>query len=94
MGSLNFKNDKEFIVPHKFYTFLIEALNMSIAENRKHLARLGRKRAQYNMCEGGEVAIGKITTTPKQCNCWMCSNHRKTEGKSIQEIKQEQHYVD
>ena len=67
---------------------------MSIAENRKHVARLRRKRAQYNMCKGGEVAIGKITTTPKQCNCWMCSNHRKTEGKSIQEIKQEQHYVD
>ena len=68
---------------------------MSIAENRKHLARLRRKRAQYNMCkEGGEVAIGKITTTPKQCNCWMCSNPRKTEGKSIQEIKQEQRYVD
>ena len=67
---------------------------MSIAENRKHVARLRRKRAQYNMCKGGEVAIGKITTTPKQCNCWMCSNHRKTDGKSIQEIKQEQHYVD
>ena len=67
---------------------------MSIAENRKHIARLRRKRAQYNMCKGDEVAIGKITTTPKQCNCWMCSNHRKTEGKSIQEIKQEQHYVD
>ena len=65
---------------------------MSIAENRKHVARLRRKRTQYNMCKGGEVAIGKITTTPKQCNCWMCSNHRKTEGKSIQEIKQEQRY--
>ena len=67
---------------------------MSIAENRKHLARLRRKRAQYNMCKEGEVAVGKITTTPKQCNCWMCSNPRKLEGKSIQEIKQEQRYVD
>ena len=67
---------------------------MSIAENRKHLARLRRKRAQYNMCKGGEVVVGKITTTPKQCNCWMCSNPRKLEGKSIQEIKQEQQYVD
>ena len=67
---------------------------MSIAENRKHLARIRRKRAQYNMCNEGEVAVGKITTTPKQCNCWMCSNPRKLEGKSIQEIKQEQRYVD
>ena len=67
---------------------------MSIAENRKHVARLRRKRAQYNMCREGEVAVCKITTTPKQCNCWMCSNHRKTESKSIQEIKQEQRYVD
>ena len=67
---------------------------MSIAENRKHLARLRRKRAQYNRCKGDEVAVGKITTTPKQCNCWMCRNPRKIEGKSIQEIKQEQRYVD
>ena len=67
---------------------------MSIAENRKHLARLRRKRAQYNMCKDGEVAVGKITTTPKQCNCWMCRNPRSMEGKSIQEIKQEQRYAD
>lgn len=67
---------------------------MSLVEKRKHIARLRRKRSQYNMCSGGDVAVGKITTTPKQCNCWMCSNPRKTEGKSIQEIKQEQHYVD
>ena len=65
---------------------------MSIAENRKHMARLRRKRAQYNMCKDGEVAVGKITTTPKQCNCWMCKNPRSMEGKSIQEIKQEQRY--
>ena len=67
---------------------------MSIAENRKHLARLRRKRAQYNMCKDGEVAVGKITTTPKQCHCWMCKNPRSMEGKSIQEIKQEQRYAD
>ena len=67
---------------------------MSIAENRKHMARLRRKRAQYNMCKDGEVAVGKITTTPKQCNCWMCKNPRSMEGKSIQEIKQEQRYAD
>ena len=64
---------------------------MSIAENRKHLARLRRKRAQYNMCKGGEVEVGKITTTPKQCNCWMCRNPRKVYNEeSFQELRQKQ----
>ena len=65
---------------------------MSLVEKRKLIARLRRRRSQYNMCSGGDVAVGKITTTPKQCNCWMCSNPRKSEGKSFQEIRQEQYY--
>ena len=64
---------------------------MSIAENRKHLARLRRKRAQYNMCRGDNVSVGKITTTPKQCNCWMCKNPRKVYNEeSFQEVRQKQ----
>lgn len=66
---------------------------MSIAENRKHLARLRRKRAQYHMCKGDNVSVGKITTTPKQCSCWMCKNPRKVDNaESFQEVRQKQLY--
>ena len=67
---------------------------MSIAENRKHLARLRRKRAQYHMCSKGDnVSVGKITTTPKQCSCWMCKNPRKVYNEeSFQEVRQKQLY--
>lgn len=60
---------------------------MSIAENRKHRARLRKKRSRYNNCPGSEVAIGKITTTPKQCGCWMCSNASKVFGDSISDLR-------
>lgn len=66
---------------------------MSIEENRKHIARLRKKRAKYNRCGEGDVALGKITTTPKQCNCWMCKNPRKVYNEeSFQESRQKQLY--
>ena len=37
---------------------------MSIAENRKHLARLRRKRAQYNMCKGAKYQLVKSLLPP------------------------------
>jgi len=64
---------------------------MSIAENRKHIARLRRKRAKYNRGGEDDVALGKITTTPKQCSCWMCKNPRKVyKEESFQEMRQKQ----
>lgn len=63
---------------------------MSLTENRKHIARLRRKRSKYNCCTG--VNIGKVVNTPACCNCWMCRNPRTLYGESFQELRQKEHY--
>jgi len=63
---------------------------MSIQENRRNEAKMKRKRKHYNSAwnvDGNAVVIGMTATTPKRCNCWMCSNQRKHFGDKFCDIK-------
>lgn len=70
---------------------------MSISENRHHAQRIKNKRKKYYCADAShdldtkdkETRIGKAAITPKQCNCWMCSNARKNHGKPFSEIRAE-----
>jgi hypothetical protein len=37
-------------------------------------------------------AMSKFKEQPKLCSCWMCSNTRKIEGLTMQELRAEEYY--
>ena len=67
---------------------------MSLEMNRHHKARIKNKCKKYfnastNSTDPKEKAVilGKVSRTPKSCNCWMCTNNRKVFGPNFNEIR-------
>lgn len=63
---------------------------MSLSQNRHHAMRVKNNRKHYYTANNGFCdarSIGMTAITPKRCNCWMCSNQRKSFGEPFSDTK-------
>ena len=67
---------------------MTDLLEMKRALRRQQVKRIKKARQKYWGRNLGGRELGKALHTPRLCSCFLCSNKRKWNGKTIQERRQ------